>query len=95
VRTLFNTNLRSTFSTEGDILDVLPFDTDLVPLGRTDDSNWLQVTVADQSGWIYAPILFFASGDVETLPILATVPEVPVPVESDAAAPTESEGTSS
>lgn len=75
VTTLYNTNLRSTFSTDADVLEIVPFDTSLLPEGRTDDNNWLMVTVEDQPGWIYAPILFFASGDVETLPVLATVPE--------------------
>lgn len=75
VMTRFNTNLRSSFSIQADVLDVVPFNTELIPEGRTDNNNWLQVTFGDQSGWIYAPILAFTSGQVETLPVLATVPE--------------------
>ncbi len=73
VTTRFNTNLRSTFSTSADVLTMIPFETDLVPQGRTNDSNWVMVTFDGQSGWVYAPILFFASGEVETLPIMGTV----------------------
>jgi uncharacterized protein YraI len=73
VTTRFNTNLRSTFSTTADVVTMIPFETDLVPTGRTNDSNWVMVTFDGQSGWVYAPILFFAGGDVETLPIMGTV----------------------
>jgi uncharacterized protein YraI len=73
ISTRYNTNLRSSFSTSADILTRIPFNTELVPEGRTNDSNWLMVTFDDQTGWVYAPILFFASGSVETLPILGTV----------------------
>lgn len=72
VTTRFNTNLRSSFSTGADILEVIPFNTQLLPQGRTENSNWVMVTFGDQSGWVFAPILFFASGQVETLPVLAT-----------------------
>jgi uncharacterized protein YraI len=72
VTTRFNTNLRSTFSTNADILDVIPFSTELLPQGRTDNGNWVMVTFGDQSGWVFTPILFFTSGQIETLPVLAT-----------------------
>ncbi len=72
VTTRFNTNLRSSFSTDADILDVIPFNTALLPQGRTDNSNWVMVTFGDQSGWVFTPILFFTSGQVEALPVLAT-----------------------
>jgi hypothetical protein len=79
--TRFNSNLRSSFSTDADVLEIIPFNTELVPEGRTDNSNWLMVTFDEQSGWIYAPILFFASGEIETLPVLATVPAEVTAVE--------------
>ncbi len=72
VTTRFNTNLRSSFSTTADVLEIIPFDTELLPQGRTDDSDWVMVTVDDQNGWIYAPILFFTSGVVDTLPVMGT-----------------------
>jgi hypothetical protein len=73
VTTRFNTNLRSTFSTDADIVGVIPFNTELLPQGRTDNGNWVLVTFDEQSGWVFAPILFFTSGQVETLPVLGTV----------------------
>ena len=74
IRTLYNTNLRDSYTTDAEVLATIPYNSALVPQGRTDDSNWISVTVDEQSGWVYAPILSFVSGDVETLPILATVP---------------------
>ena len=84
VRTRYNTNLRSDFSTTADVLTRIPYNTDLVPQGRTNDSNWLMVTFDGQNGWVYAPILFFAGGTVETLPIMGTVPEVQPTAEATA-----------
>ncbi len=74
VLTYYNTNLRDSYTSDANVLATIPYDTVLDVQGRTDDSNWLMVTFEDQSGWVYAPILNFASGDVETLPVLATVP---------------------
>ena len=71
--TNFNTNLRDFYSTDAEVLATIPFDTPLTPQGRTDDNKWIMVNFEDQSGWVYAPILFFANGHVETLPVIATV----------------------
>ena len=72
VITRFNTNLRSNASTTSDVLGVIPFEVELTPLARTPGGNWVQVTYEDQTGWIYAPILFFSSGVVESLPVVET-----------------------
>jgi uncharacterized protein YraI len=82
VMTRFNTNLRSTFSTDSDVVDVIPFNTQLVPQGRTENSNWLMVSFGEQSGWVFAPILFFSSGEIETLPVLATDVEMTGPAQT-------------
>jgi uncharacterized protein YraI len=73
ILTFFNTNMRDFYSTDAEVLATIPFDTLLIPQGRTDDNAWIMVDFEEQSGWVYAPILFFASGHVETLPVLATV----------------------
>jgi len=78
--TRFNTNLRSSFSVASDVLEIIPFETELLPEARTENSNWVRVTVGDQSGWVFAPILFFARGDIATLPVIETS------VDSEAAA---------
>jgi uncharacterized protein YraI len=78
VLTRFNTNLRSTFSTDAEVVDVIPFNTPLVPQGRTENGNWLMVTFGEQSGWVFAPILFFSSGEAETLPVLGTSAETTI-----------------
>jgi uncharacterized protein YraI len=70
--TQFNTNLRSTTSLSADVLDVIPFDTQLQAQARSNNSNWVMVTFGDQSGWVWSPILDFTSGQVEALPVMAT-----------------------
>jgi uncharacterized protein YraI len=89
VTTRFNTNLRSTFSTDADILEVIPFNTELLPEGRTDNGNWVMVNFGEQSGWVFAPILFFTSGQIETLPVLATSTDEAVTTQSQAQATAE------
>jgi len=84
VLTRFNTNLRSTFSTDAEVVDVIPFNTQLVPQGRTENSNWLMVTFGEQSGWVFAPILFFSSGEVDALPVLAAGAETTAPAQATA-----------
>jgi len=74
VVTRFNTHLRSDFSTSADILQTIPFNTTLRPRARTDNGNWVMVTFGDQSGWVFAPILFFSSGEIESLPVMGTAP---------------------
>jgi|FLYN01.1.fsa_nt_gi uncharacterized protein YraI len=86
VVTRFNTNLRSSFSTDADILEVIPFNTPLRPEGRTENGNWLMVRFGDQSGWVFAPILFFSSGAVETLPVIAGSPETATQPQAQATA---------
>jgi uncharacterized protein YraI len=89
VTTRFNTNLRSTFSTDADVLDVIPFSTELLPQGRTDNGNWVMVTFGEQSGWVFTPILFFTSGQIEALPVLGTSTDEAATTQSQAQATAE------
>lgn len=68
IMTRFNTNLRSEPSANVDVLGIIPFNTELRAEARTLNSNWVMVTFDDQSGWLFAPILFFTSGDIASLP---------------------------
>jgi uncharacterized protein YraI len=70
ITTRFNTNLRSEPSANVDVLGVVPFNTELRAEARTLNSNWVMVTFDDQSGWLFAPIVFFTSGDIASLPTM-------------------------
>ncbi len=68
--TRFNTNLRSESSVNANVLDIIPFNTELRPEARTSNGNWVMVTFDNQSGWVFAPILFFSSGEIASLPTM-------------------------
>lgn len=76
IRTVYNTNLRSSPSTEAEVVDVVPFNTQLFPAGRTADSRWVILIYEGQSGWAYAPILWFTNGVVRTLPVMTVLPAI-------------------
>ena len=84
--TQFNTNLRSTTSLNADVLSIIPFDTELQAQARSENSNWVMVTFGDQSGWVWSPILFFANGEVASLPVMATESQAAATQEPAAAA---------
>jgi len=64
-----NVNLRSVPSTQGDVLVIIPFSTDLTATGRTSNSNWVQVNYNGQTGWITSAVYSVSRGNVVSLPI--------------------------
>jgi len=57
-------------------------------IGRTDNSEWLQIDYNGQRGWV-AYYVVSVTGDVESLPIVAVdlTPETPVPTQTPTPAP--------
>jgi len=76
----YGVNARSTTSTEGAILQVVEGDAELVAIGRSEDSTWVQVPLDDGTlSWIFAEALII-DDDINTLPV-ATPPAVGAPAE--------------
>ncbi len=67
--TIGSVNLRSMPSTTGDVLTVIPFNTQLTATGRVAANNWIQVTYENQTGWISSGVFFFARGVLSNLPV--------------------------
>jgi uncharacterized protein YraI len=65
-----NVNLRSTASTKGEILVVIPFSTELVATGRTETKNWVRVTFDGKTGWITSGAFSVSQGDIDTVPVV-------------------------
>jgi uncharacterized protein YraI len=63
-----NVNLRSTPSTQGDVIVIIPFSTELTATGRTANNNWVQVTYNNQTGWITSAVYSVSRGNVVNLP---------------------------
>ena len=76
VKTAYNSNMRRSPTVEGAVLDVIPFNQELNPVGRTTDSAWVVVIYGGRSGWLYAPLLMFTSGNVRSLPVMTALPVV-------------------
>ncbi|MEZ4667939.1 MAG: SH3 domain-containing protein [Anaerolineae bacterium] len=83
-----NTNLRTTPTTDADVLVIVPFNTELTVTGRTANNNWVRVTFNDQTGWISAGVLFFAQGNIANAPIIDENGNVVEPTSQPAPQPT-------
>lgn len=70
VVTQFNANLRTDFSTDADVIAVIPFGTQLTGEARTENANWIRVTFEGQTGWISSGLLNFVNGNTATLPVV-------------------------
>ncbi len=68
--TTVNVNLRMGPSTTTDVLDIIPFGTDLIVTGRTSTNNWYWVTYDDQNGWITAAAFFVEQGNIVDVPVV-------------------------
>lgn len=88
VITRVNANLRAEPTTDADILDVIPFNTQLTILGRNEGNNWVQVSFENQTGWVSSGTVVFTQGNLDNSNVLNNSGN---PVEStpDPAAPTE------
>lgn len=63
-----NVNLRSIPSTQGDVILIIPFSTELTATGRTANNNWVQVSYNNQTGWITSAVYSVSRGNVMNLP---------------------------
>jgi len=64
-----NVNLRSVPTTQGDVLVIIPFSTELTATGRTATSNWVQVSYNGQTGWITSAVYSVSRGNVSGLSV--------------------------
>jgi hypothetical protein len=63
-------NARVAPSTQADILDLLPANTQVPAGGRTLDYAWLHITLPDgRTAWVYASAVITRPGAVELLPV--------------------------
>ncbi len=92
VITRVNANLRAAPSSSSDLLGVIPFSTTLEVLARSETNNWVQVTYDGKTGWVSSGLLFFQSGNIDTVnPLDASgnpIPTAAAPTAQPTAAPT-------
>ncbi len=91
-------NLRSIPAQTGDVLAVIPFNTQLTVTGRTGNNNWVQVTFNNQTGWVSSSTLIFTQGVLSTAPLFdangTAVPATAVPTVMPTTQPTAESTTS-
>lgn len=62
-------NLRAIPSTKGDVLVIIPFNTELTATGRVSGNNWVRVTYNNQTGWITSAVYSVSRGILANLPV--------------------------
>lgn len=77
VRTRFNIRLHPTPQLDSPTLIVVPFDSEVLPIARTDDGRWLLVRYEQTVGWGVAGLFDITEADRLQLPVyLGTSPTV-------------------
>ncbi len=69
LHTRFNVRLHEAPNLNSNIVAIVPFNSEVTPIGRSADGNWLYVGFKGQSGWSVTPLLDISSEEVQTLPL--------------------------
>ncbi|MEO8393090.1 MAG: SH3 domain-containing protein, partial [Chloroflexota bacterium] len=69
LRARFNVRLHEAPTLSSDVVAIVPFDSEVTPIARSADGNWLFVGFNDQSGWSVTQLLDVSSEEVQALPI--------------------------
>ena len=69
LRSRFNVRLHAAPSLSSAVVAIVPFDSEVTPLGRSADSQWLLVGFKDQTGWSVTQLLDVTNEEVQALPI--------------------------
>ena len=69
LHTRFNARLHTTASLTSPTVVVVPFDSEVTPVARTADGNWLLVEYETYSGWGIVELFNVSSDDLETIPV--------------------------
>lgn len=76
VITRFNTNLREEPILGSEVVAVIPYETTLQAVARTEDSRWLRVRYEDHVGWLISSLVNMGVSDIEALPTTASTGSV-------------------
>jgi len=68
LRARFNVRLHQTPDLGSNVVAIVPFNSEVTPIGRSADSTWLFVGFNDQSGWSVAQLLDITREEVQSLP---------------------------
>jgi uncharacterized protein YgiM (DUF1202 family) len=74
IRTRFNARLHPVPELDSPTILIVPFNSEVTPIARSDDGRWLLVGYEGQTGWGIADLFAVRDDRIEQLPVL--VPEV-------------------
>lgn len=66
----FSVNARATTSIDAPVVQILERGKTYSALGRTSDSEWIQVQFDDQQVWVYTEAIYYSAGLLERLPVV-------------------------
>ncbi len=69
VITRFNTNLRETPVLGADVIDIVPYETTVQVLARTEDMRWLRVRHNNVAGWLISSLVNTSVSDINSIPV--------------------------
>lgn len=69
VITRFNTNLREEPVLGSEVIDIVPYETTVQVLERTEDNRWLRVRHRDVVGWLISSLINPGASNIESLPV--------------------------
>lgn len=79
IRTRYNVRLRDAAAVSAGVLEVVPFNSIVTPLARTDDGEWLYVMYRNTSGWGLAGLFDISDNQLEALPVYNATVLTPTP----------------
>lgn len=79
LRARFNVRLHDTPQQETPVTLIVPFNSEVTAIGRTEDGEWLFVGFGDDTGWGAAQLFGISTDEIETLPVVDLIGEVLVP----------------
>jgi uncharacterized protein YraI len=80
IDTRFNTRLHTEPTLDSPTLGLVPFDSPVTPLAKTEDSEWLYVAFGDFSGWAVTDLFVVSQEQLDAIPVYS--PDMPLSPQS-------------
>ena len=77
LRARFNVRLHEAPNLSSNVVEIVPFNSEVTPIGRSADGNWLFVGFKDQTGWSVTQLLDISSDEALALPLYGQHADVP------------------
>lgn len=69
IRARFNVRVRQNPTNNSDIVTLVEFDSKVLPVARTENSQWLYITFESSEGWALTELFEITASSLDTLPV--------------------------